>query len=96
MTALQALTNGDLVAPYIDRAKVLAAGAARHFRANPDELAVAAAPFLMLALATRRHRLNVPEAILISECAFWFGVLAADAYRQWKERPAGRPTLRGI
>lgn len=98
MTALVTpRTNGDLVAPFVDRGKALAADTWTRFREHPDEAAVAAVPFAVLTLATLRHKLSFLEAALIAECSFWGGVLAVRAYRQWKDEPAGTvPALRRV
>ena len=97
MTALSRKTNGDMVAPFVDRGRALAREAFEHFKAHPDELAVSVAPWLMLTMATRRQKLNFAEAALITECAFWSGVFAVQAYRQWKDKPAGTaPRLRKV
>lgn len=95
MTALDRRTNGDLVQPLVDQVKKRAAAALEHFKAHPDELAVGAAPFLMLALATKRHRLNFAEAALVSEVAFWCGVFAVRAYQDWKDQDSA-PSLRSV
>jgi hypothetical protein len=82
-------TNGDLVAPYVGRARAAAAAGLARVREHPDEAAVAAVPLVLLSLATARHRLNLIEQLVVTECAVYGGILAAHAYRQWKERPAG-------
>jgi hypothetical protein len=90
-------TNGDLfIRPAVERAKKAAAEAFSYAREHPDEAAVALAPVLMLMAATRRHKLSYPEALLISEIGFWAGVLAAQRFREWKDRPAAAPRLRKV
>jgi len=90
-------TNADMVAPAVDRLKGAVALIAAHCREHPDEVAVGMAPWLMLTAATRRHHLNFAEAMLISECAVWSGFFAAQAYRAWKDKPAGTvPALRKV
>ncbi len=79
-------TNGDRVQPVVDR---------EWAREHPDELAVTAAPFLMLTMATRRHKLGVAEAVLISEVAYWGGLAMCAQYRQWKTRPV-RPSTEEV
>lgn len=91
MSALNRRTNGDLVAPVVERARKLAVELARGVREHPDEAAVAIAPWLVLTLATKRHKLNFAEAALIAECAFWSGFFAVEFYRSWKDKPAGSP-----
>jgi hypothetical protein len=82
-------TNGDLVAPYVARAKARAGAAVTRVREHPDEGAVAAVPFVLLTMVTARHRLSLLETVIVAECSFWGGVLAVQAYRNWKNRPAG-------
>jgi hypothetical protein len=98
MTALVApKTNGDVIQPFVDRGRALAVEAFEHFKAHPDELAVGVAPLLMMATATRRHKLNFAEAALVAEVGFWCGVFAVRAYRDWKDRPVGeQPRLRKV
>ena len=97
MTAIDRRTNADAIAPYVGRLKKRGGELAAHFREHPDELAVGLAPVLMLTLATRRHPLNFAEAVLVTECAFWSGVFAVQAYQQWKTKPAGTaPRLRKV
>jgi hypothetical protein len=88
-------TNGDMIAPAVAQVKKIAGQLAAHFRENPDEAAVALAPWLMLAAATRRHKLNFAEAALVSEVAFWAGVFAVHAYQDWKAQDA-IPFLRSV
>jgi hypothetical protein len=88
-------TNGDLVAPYVERGKFLAREAVSHVREHPDELAVAVIPFVLLTLATRRHRLGIAEAALVSQVAIWSGIFAVRAYQDWKAQDAA-PALRSV
>lgn len=90
-----ARTNGDRIQPAVERGKQLLAEAGQWAREHPDELAVVAAPFLMLMLATRRHRLSYTEAVIVGEVAYWGGVAMCGQYRQWKTRPAG-PSLKEV
>lgn len=88
-------TNGDRIQPAIDRGRKLLAEAGQWAREHPDELAVTVAPWLLLALATRRHHLTYTEALLISEVGYLCGVAFWAHYRQWKDRPA-RPSLKEV
>lgn len=80
-------TNADVIQPSVDHVKKAARLAVEWARDHPDELAVAAVPAVLLTLATARHRLNLPERVLLSQCGYWAGVLAVDRYRAWKTEP---------
>lgn len=82
-------TNGELVAPYVGKARAAVAQLGELVRERPDEAAVGLAPFVLLTIATGRHRLSLLETVIVTECAVWGGLLAARAYRNWKDRPAG-------
>ena len=77
-------TNGDLIAPYVDQVTTRAHEVARRAWDHPDEAAAACAPFILLTLATARHHLNLPERVLLAQCAVWGGFMAAESYRNWK------------
>ena len=97
MTAVAPRTNADVIAPVVGEVKRRVGDAVAHFKDHPDEMAVAVAPLLMLTLATRRHHLNFAEAALVTECGYWSGYFAWQAYRQWKDKPAGTvPRLRKV
>ena len=93
--AITPRTNGDRVQPYVDRGKKALAELGQWAREHPDEVAISVAPVLMLATATRRHRLNFAEAVIVSEVGYWCGVALCQQYRQWKTRPA-RPSLKEV
>jgi hypothetical protein len=93
--AITPRTNGDRVQPFVDRGRKLLAETVRWAREHPDEVAVSAAPLLMLATATRRHPLGWAEAALVAEVGYWSGVAMCAQYRQWKTRPA-RPSLKEV
>jgi len=88
-------TNGDRVQPVVDRAKQVLAEGVAWAREHPDEAFVTVAPWVLLALATRRHALTYAEALIVSEVGYWSGLLVLQQYRQWKTRPA-RPSLREV
>lgn len=97
MTELSRKTNGDMVAPFADRAKASVLEVIKDIREHPDEAAVRVAPVALLALATARHKLNFSERVAISQCGYWSGYFAVQAYRQWKDKPAGTvPRLRKV
>ncbi len=97
MSELVKATNGDLVAPVVEGVRKAGREVAAYVRDHPDEVAVGVAPVTALVLATRRHRLNVAESILVTEVAYWCGLLLVREYRAWKARPAGPvPKLRRV
>lgn len=88
-------TNSDRVQPVIDRIRKLTAEGIAWAREHPDEAVLAAGPWLLLAAATRRHRLTYAEAFIVTEVGYWSGLAALWQYREWKTRPA-RPSLREV
>lgn len=95
--AITTRTNADRVEPVVERAKHLLAEGIQWAREHPDEAFVAIAPWVLLTLATKRHRLAYTEALIITEVGYWSGLLVLQHYRQWKTRPAtGRPTLKEV
>ncbi len=95
MSEITKRTNGDRVAPVIDGARKTLTRLGEYVRDHPDEAAVCAGPFLVLAMATRRHKLSYTEAILVSEVGFWCGVFAVQQYQAWKAKPA-KPLLKVV
>lgn len=79
-------TNGEMIAPYVDEVTSRVHVVARRAWDHPDEAAAACTPFVLLTLATARHRLNVVERVLLTQCAVWGGYLAAESYRNWKQQ----------
>lgn len=95
MTATRpVLTNGDLLAEVA--APMLRA--AEFARRHPDELAVAALPYLAAVAISVRHRLPFPEHMLLCELGALGGAAALAEYRRWKAAPAARTVtrLRGV
>jgi hypothetical protein len=88
-------TNGDRIAPVVDRGKKVLAEGVAWAREHPDEVVIGIAPWVLLTLATRRHSLTSAEALIITEVGYWSGVAALQQYRQWKTRPA-RPSLKEV
>jgi len=90
-------TNGDRIQPVVDRGRKLLAEGIQWAREHPDEVVIDIAPWVLLALATKRHQLTYGEALIVSEVGYWSGLAALQQYRQWKTRPAtGRPTLKEV
>jgi hypothetical protein len=97
MTEVGKKTNGDRVTPVIEGARKGVRDLVTHVREHPDEAAVAAAPVVLMALATSRHKLSMVERVMVSEVSYWCGVLLLREYRAWKERPARPlPKLRKV
>jgi hypothetical protein len=81
-------TKGDRVDEFVQAAVASIKSAVEHCAAHPDELAVWAAPTLLLAVALRRHRLTWPEQFIVSEAGAMLGELLAEKYTAWKKQPA--------
>lgn len=96
MKALEKKTNGDYVQPLVDRFRSRTGELVAYAREHPDEVAIAAAPLIVLTLATMRHNLTFPETVAVSQAGYWCGVLAAKQYRAWKAEPAGLTNLKRV
>jgi len=94
MTAIERKTNADVIEPFVSRIKGDLQVGLTHFKEHPDELAVGMAPTVLLMLATTRHKLNVAEWLVISQCGYWCGALAMHAYQEWKAQDVATPLRR--
>ena len=91
MTTDLAPTNGDYVQPVVEATRAHLAALRAWAAAHPDEVTVAAVPYLAVIMATARHRLSLVERLIIAEAGYLLGLLAVREYRRWKTKPAGGP-----